>query len=222
MLRLALALLLALPLAGTVDETDRSAFRSWFTFLADAQFERRTPDVVDCAALVRHAYREALRPHSPEWYRRSALPLDVSFPDVRHGPMPSVGNWPLFLVSRNPDRFGEFADAATIVRLNARPIARDPRAARPGDLLYFHQPGTSDEDSDGVDHLMVFVGDSKFDRTRNDWVVYHTGPDGKSPGEVRKVSLADLQRHPSTRWRADAANPAFVGVFRLAILNASR
>jgi len=32
-----------------------AAFRSWFVLLADAQFERPTDDVQDCAALVRHA-----------------------------------------------------------------------------------------------------------------------------------------------------------------------
>ena len=37
------------------DDTDRSAFQSWFTFLADVQFERTTGDVVDCTSLVRHA-----------------------------------------------------------------------------------------------------------------------------------------------------------------------
>jgi uncharacterized protein YfaT (DUF1175 family) len=39
---------------------------------------------------------------------------------------------------------------------------------------------------------------------------------------VRKVTLADLQRHPAARWRPVAANPAFAGVFRLAILDAER
>jgi len=33
------------------DASDRAAFRSWFVLLADAQFERPAPDVVDCAAL---------------------------------------------------------------------------------------------------------------------------------------------------------------------------
>src|SRR5262245_52251598 len=44
------------------DDTDRAAFRAWFTFLADAEFARRSADVTDCAGLVRHAFREALRP----------------------------------------------------------------------------------------------------------------------------------------------------------------
>jgi uncharacterized protein YfaT (DUF1175 family) len=66
---------------------------------------------------------------------------------------------------------------------------------------------------------MVFIGPSTFDRDRHDWLVYHTGPDGASPGEVRKVALADLERHPSPRWRPIAANREFIGVFRLTILD---
>ena len=203
----------ALP-ALAADDTDRAAFQAWFTFLADAQFERRTADVTDCASLVRHAYREALRPHSPAWYRASALPVMAALPDVRDAPRVQDGAWRLFRVGEHPDRYAEFADAATLVRYNARRVGRDARAARPGDLLYFRQ-----EHADSPAHLMVFVGESRFDSSRRDWLVYHTGPDGASPGEVRKVALADLERHPSPRWRPLRVNPAFVGVFRLAILD---
>ena len=98
MSRVASVALLAVLAAGAaapsgLDETDQAAFRRWFTFLADAQFERQTDDVTDCASLVRHAYREALRQHSPEWYRRSRLPLLVSLPDVRHVPPVDNGAW---------------------------------------------------------------------------------------------------------------------------------
>jgi uncharacterized protein YfaT (DUF1175 family) len=197
-----------------LDESDRTAFRSWFTFLADAQFERRTDDVIDCAALVRHAYREALRVHSTAWFQDARLPRLVSYPDVRHVPAVDNGTWLLFRVARQPDQYAEFADAETLVRLNARLIGRDVRAAEPGDLLFFRHDG-----ADSPSHLMVFVGDSRFDRERRDWLVYHTGPTGSLPGEVRKVSVADLTRHPSPRWRPVRANPEFVGVFRLAILD---
>jgi uncharacterized protein YfaT (DUF1175 family) len=200
--------------APALDDSDRAAFRGWFTFLADAQFERPTPDVTDCAALVRHAYREALRPHSTAWFQSARLPRLVSFPDVRHPPPIEHGTWLLFRVGRAPDRYAEFADAETLVRFNARRISRDVRAARPGDLLYFRH-----DEADSPSHLMVYLGDSRFDPDRHDWVVYHTGPDGGRPGEVRKVSLADLDRHPSPRWRPVPANDAFIGVFRLAILD---
>lgn len=202
------------PGSRALDESDRAAFQAWFTFLADAQFERRTDDVMDCAALVRHAYREALRPHTAAWFQTAQLPRLVSFPDVRQVPPVQNGAWLLFRTGRSPERFGEFADADTLVSLNARRIGRDVRAAQPGDLLYFRQ-----EQAESPSHVMVFVGASRFDKGPSDWLVYHTGPDGGSPGEVRKVTVADLQRHPSPRWRPVPANPAFIGVFRLAILD---
>lgn len=202
-----------MPLRG-LDDSDRASFRAWFTYLADTQFERRTDDVVDCAALVRHAYREALRPHTAAWFQAARLPRLVSFPDVRQVPPVRDGAWLLFRTARAPERYGEFADAETLVTLNARRIGRDVRAAQPGDLLYFRH-----DDAESPSHVMVFVGASRFDRERSDWLVYHTGPDGGDPGEVRKVSVADLARHPSPRWRPVTANTEFVGVFRLAILD---
>jgi uncharacterized protein YfaT (DUF1175 family) len=196
------------------DESDRAAFRSWFVLLADAQFERATPDVADCAALIRHAYREALRAHTPEWVRRAALPFAPQFADVRSAPRPGANGWPLFKVSDGATpRYAEFADAKTLIALNSRTLGRDTKALRAGDLLYFRQPNQKDPD-----HLMVFVGRSAFEAEGDDWVVYHTGPTEDGPGEVRKVRLAVLEQHPAARWRPLASNPRFVGVYRLAVL----
>lgn len=220
---LTVALLLATvlrPVAAQVrfaDEADRQAFRAWFTLLADAQFYRPTADVDDCAALVRHAVREAVRPHTPEWRARLALPAFAVAPDVAARPGARDGMLPLFRVATGPDRHAEFADAATLVRLNMRAVSRDVAALRPGDLLYFRQPGQR-----LPDHVMVFVGRSRFEHDGGDWVVYHTGPsstariDGQpaTGGEVRKVRLADLLKHPSPRWRPSHDNPSFIGVFR--------
>ena len=196
------------------DASDRSAFQAWFVLLADAQFERAAPDVTDCAALIRFAFREALRAHTAEWARRVALPFTPMFPDVQSAPQPTPQGWPLFRVTAStPARYAEFADAQTIVSLNARPLGRDTSALRPGDMLYFRQPGQTQPD-----HLMVFVGRSFFDREHADWVVYHTGPTDEGPGEVRKVRLRDLTQHPAPRWRPLTSNQNFVGVFRLALL----
>lgn len=221
---LAFAVFVAHPAAQVrlMDDSDRAAFRAWFVFLADAQFYRSTPDVIDCAALVRYAFREALRPHTPEWRRLAARPLAPAFPDVRRRPGTDRDAWALFQVSSGRAReFAEFADARTIVRFNTRLVSRDAAAARPGDLFYFHQ-----SEQDSPDHLMVFVGGSLFEREGRDWIVYHTGPQGptgtgQAAGEVRKVRLADLVRHPAPRWRPLITNPAFVGVFRLAVLDAA-
>jgi len=233
--RVVLALtLVAGPLLGVVrgqlrlaDHSDRAAFRSWFVFLADTQFYRQTSDVDDCAALVRHAFREALRPHTPEWVRTAELPLAPAYPDVTRGPKGGAQGWPLFRISADPSaNLAEFADARTIVNYNASLVSREARAARPGDLLYFRQPHQG-----SPDHLMVFVGRSVFEPDHDDWIVYHTGPSGTTahelleapdpsidPGEVRKVRLADLLHHPSPHWRPVPDNPNFVGIFTLRIL----
>jgi uncharacterized protein YfaT (DUF1175 family) len=193
------------------DETDRATFRAWFTFLADAQFYRPTTDVTDCAGLVRYATRESVKTHSPEWHRLARLPLTPPFADLRTRLQPTPAGWPLFRV--DDQRYSEFADARTIISRNARPLGRDIGALRPGDLLYFRQDAQR-----SPDHIMVFVGPSLFDHDGADWIVYHTGPTDTGPGEVRKVRLTDLQRHPAARWRPLAHNPSFVGIFRLAWL----
>lgn len=196
------------------DESDRAAFRGWFVFLADSGFYRPLPEVTDCAGLIRFAAREALRAHTPEWLRTMQQPLDPGLADVRQRPSGAAGHFPLFRVSSDPRApLAEFADAHTIVRYNARFVARDAGALRPGDLLYFRQPSQTEPD-----HLMIYVGPSRFDSSASDFLVYHTGPadDGK-PGEMRKVRLADLLKHPSPRWRPLASNERFVGVFRLTV-----
>ena len=196
------------------DDSDRAAFRAWFVLLADAQFERQTPDVIDCAALIRHAFREAMRSHTPEWLRVAALPFAPRFADVRSAPRAGDHGWPLFRVMNSaPPKYAEFADAKTLIQLNARPLGKDTGALAAGDLLYFRQPSQKDPD-----HLMVFVGRSHFEAEGSDWVVYHTGPTADGPGEVRKVRLSTLMQHPAPRWRPLESNPNFVGVFRLAAL----
>ena len=196
------------------DDSDRAALRAWFVLLADAQFERQTADVIDCAALVRHAFREGLRAHTPEWLRTAALPFTPRFADVRSAPPAADDHWPLFRVTSGPaPTYAEFADARTLIALNTRGLGRNTRALAAGDLLYFRQAEQKDPD-----HLMVFVGRSHFETDGDDWVVYHTGPTDTGPGEVRKVRLATLAQHPSARWRPLPSNPAFVGIFRLAAL----
>jgi uncharacterized protein YfaT (DUF1175 family) len=194
--------------------TDRAALRAWFLLLVDAQFYRATPDVTDCAALVRHAVREAIRPHTPEWFRRMQLPVPQIAADLAERPAVAGTAVPLFRVAATPPRYAEFADAKTLVQLNAHAVGRDLGALRPGDLLYFAQRRQA-----LPDHVMVFVGSTTSAPAARDWIVYHTGPSGADAGEVRKVRLADLIRHPSPRWRPVPGNPAFVGVFRLHLLS---
>jgi len=75
------------------DPADRAAFRRWFTLLAESQYYRgKTPpaEIDDCAALLRFAYREALREHDAVWARAVALPALVFVPEW----WPPAPGWP--------------------------------------------------------------------------------------------------------------------------------
>src|SRR5271169_2497839 len=67
------------------DASDRAAFRRWFTLLAEAEYYRRgsSAEVNDCAAFLRHSYREALRRHDAAWARSATLPAVPSAGDIR-------------------------------------------------------------------------------------------------------------------------------------------
>jgi len=186
------------------DEADRAAFVGWFTYLAEAQYNapQLAPEVKDCAALLRFAYREALREHDGRWA------ADLKLTDVP--PIASVRKYqypytPLGArIFRTRDGFAEFADAQTLIRYNAYFIGRDLREAVPGDLLFYKQL-----ESDQPFHTMIFLGDH---------VVYHTGPFHGGPGEMRRPTIAELRRHPAPQWRPEIGNPNFLGVYRWNIL----
>lgn len=188
--------------------SSRAGFQQWFSFLAESQFYvaplSRPREIVDCAALVRFAYREALRTHDATWAARVPLP---KLPALR--PFPDRPIDPRFAL---PDgQLGHFADARTLLRYNARLIGRDLGQAQPGDLLFFHQANQK-----LPFHVMVYVGGSHF--TKENVVVYHTGPVSRDPGEIRRLTLQELLAHPEPRWRPHAANPVFLGVYRWNLL----
>jgi uncharacterized protein YfaT (DUF1175 family) len=198
------------------DPRDRRAFRRWFTFLAEAQYfqpaEARPAEIADCAALIRYAYREALRAHDSAWATSAHLPLTPAFDSVakyQYPHTPLGAN--LFLV--RPATFAQFADAQTLERLNTHFVSRDLGRALPGDLLFFRQ------DSDHMPfHSMIFVGPSQLVEDPGPFVVYHTGPDDDGPGVIRRLSAAELLHYPEPDWRPVAANPYFLGVYRWNIL----
>ncbi len=195
------------------DEADRAAFTAWFTYLAEAQyFARELPaEVTDCAALIRFAYRETLREHDGRWASDLKLSSVPAIPGVSKYAYPYIPVGARLFATA--DGYAEFADARTLVRYNTRLVTRDVHHAEPGDLLFFRQTGQSEPY-----HTMVYLGRSQFEPGPEEYVVYHTGPFGGGPGEIRRPTVEELMRHPSPQWRPQIGNPNFVGVFRWNVL----
>lgn len=207
------------------DPADRRAFRRWFTLLAEAQFYRGNPqaEIDDCAALLRFSYREALRTHDASWSHSMALPVPPSAEDVQQYQYPYTPlGAELFRVREGSfteqdlrdGAFAQFADAETLWRHNTLLIGRDVARARPGDLLFFRQ----DTAERMPFHAMIYVGNSQIDPGSEKFVVYHTGPNGKSPGQIKRLSTTELLNYPDARWRPVSSNPVFLGVYRWNIL----
>jgi uncharacterized protein len=206
---------------------DRASFRSWFTSIAEMQFYQMsgawTEEQRDCAGLVRFAWREALRRHDRLWFQAMGEGYEAVAPDVRAYTLDrSPLGEKLFRIDfgsyvENDLRFSEFADARTLKNHNAVFISRDPGRAQPGDLLFYHQPWVQKFPY----HVMIYLGDARHaSEGATDWVVYHTGSSNTpgDEGEVKKVRLSALNRHPDRRWRPVEKNRNFLGFYRLKIL----
>lgn len=206
---------------------DRAAFRQWFTAIAEYQALRPTadlpPEISDCAALLRYAYRGALHAHNQVWLEENKLEGLAFLPSVHkyaypHTPLGAA----LFRVHppSTPEglkaSFAEFADARTLMRFNTFFVSRDVRLALPGDLLFYRQL-----EQNSPYHSITFVGRSqlvKGEGIDDPILVYDTGPIDKSPGEMRRIQLNQLLQHPSPRWRPVPGNSNFLGVYRWNIL----
>jgi len=198
---------------------DRAAFRKWFWRLAEMQAEfpdaEKAQEIQDCAALLRYSYREALKAHDAEWAQAQHVG-EVAFESVRQWRYPEtmLGTGlfrgrpgPFVEGDESNGAFTQFADAHALMSWNTYRVGRDLRAAKPGDLIFYRQL-----EQNSPYHSMVITGGDA------DWVVYHTGPIGKHKGEMRRMALADLLRHPDARWRPVAENSNFLGVFRWNVL----
>jgi hypothetical protein len=213
-------------------EADRLAFRRWFVFLAESQFgqspDRLPMEISDCSALVRFAYREALREHSAGWAEELRLPQLSAAPSVKKYSYPFTPlGASLFRVRPGAFReddlangfFAQFADAKTLQSLNTHFVSREVDRARAGDLLFYRQLS-----QELPFHVMIFLERSERGNGQPEaigseaFVVYHTGPTGKWKGEIRRLSLGGLLNHPSPRWRPLPGNSNFLGIYRWNIL----
>ena len=175
------------------DPADRAAFRRWFTLLAESQYYRSkaVPEIDDCAALLRFAYREALREHDAVWARAMSLPAPASAVDVEQYQYPYTplaaslfrvrgGAFKLAISATAPSRNSPtWTQSAATTHSMWGGISA---AARPGDLLFFRQDGPK-----MPFHAMIFLGRSQIESGDDQFVIYHTGPTGKSQGNPSLV-----------------------------------
>ncbi|MDR0439678.1 MAG: DUF1175 domain-containing protein [Candidatus Accumulibacter sp.] len=202
----ALALPAALPgmreaPPALLDAAQSRALRSWIVRIAEEQIRSGpTPRWThrDCAGLVRFAVAEALAEHDARWRRAMGMggPLP---PDL----VPQAARRELRHRWRRPDgSAGAYVNAIGLVQENSVPVGKDVRLARPADLLFFDQGFEQ--------HLMLWTGRR---------IVYHNGAPPR-PGDngLRAAPLAALLQWSDTRWRPEASNPNFAGVFSLAFL----
>ena len=217
--------------------SDQEAFRRWFSLIAEYQALRPPQniplEIIDCAALLRYAYRNALRNHDSAWIRENQILPPTALPTIEkyQYPMTPLGA-SLFRIrpgafqqgDLKDGTFAEFADAKTLKNFNTYFVSRDIHAARPADILFYRQL-----EQNSPFHSMVFVGRSQWVENSglqsandvtdvNDLVVYHTGPIGKGRGEMRRMRLAELQQFPLPRWRPVPGNDNFLGVYRWNVL----
>jgi uncharacterized protein YfaT (DUF1175 family) len=208
------------------EERDRQAFRRWFTYLAEAQYFQesgaRPAEIDDCAALIRYAYREALHVHDSAWTASAKLPIVPALDSVAkyQYPFTPLGA-ALFRAQSGPfqpgdletNAFLQFADAQTLRRYNTHFVSRDVARAQPGDLIFFRQDA-----GHTTFHSMIYLGASQLRPDRRKYFLYHTGPDGSNPGEMRRLTVDELMHFPQPEWRPLASNPSFLGVSRWNIL----
>jgi uncharacterized protein YfaT (DUF1175 family) len=212
------------------DEHDQLAFRRWFTYLAEAQYFRPgspvPTEINDCAALIRYAYREALHAHDSAWANTVRLPVIPALETAVKYQYPYTPLGAAIFRTKpgsfhaedlNTGVYLEFADAQTIKRYNTHLVSRDLIRAQPGDLLFFRQ------ESDHIAyHSMIYLGPSQFNPDGRSYLLYHTGPSGSDPGEIRRLTLDELLHFPQPQWRPVAVNTSFLGIFRWNILREER
>jgi uncharacterized protein YfaT (DUF1175 family) len=191
------------PAPARLDGEQSRRFRAWMLSIIAGQLEAgpspRWPHR-DCAGLVRFAVRETLRRHDAAWRRANGMHSRRLPPELDLNPAQrsQLQDWSNF-----DGRRLAYVSALALVQKNSVFLGKELARAEPGDLLFFDQ---GDEQ-----HLMVWMGSH---------IAYHTGTETPSDNGLRAVPPRRLMQWEDTRWRPQADNSNYIGVFRLAFLSA--
>jgi len=203
-----------------LDREDSQRFRNWFVWIALSTLVNDpilwSTKERDCAGFVRYCAREALRKHDGWWLRTTKYSGPI-FEDVQkynYPNLPLVGER-MFRINKgkfeSEKDFSYFVTARILVECSFRFVTKDVRKARAGDILVFFHP----QDFEFPYHLMIYVGEIL---TKDEaWLVYHTGPIGDGPGELRLVRLKELMDYDPT-WRPTENNHNFLGFYSFKFL----
>ncbi|UDI92293.1 MULTISPECIES: DUF1175 domain-containing protein [unclassified Pseudomonas] len=185
-----------------LDPAQSQVFRAWFVRIAQEQLSKGPSPrwyQQDCAGLVRFAANEALKVHDDKWLRSNGvsnryLPPEL---DLSADQRQLAQQW-----QQGGGKVGPYVNAIKLIQFNSHLIGRDVSQARPGDLMFFDQGDDQ--------HLMIWMGR---------YIAYHTGTTTPTDNGMRSASLQQLMTWKDTRWIPDAANPNFIGVYRLNFLS---
>ena len=199
------------------DASDRAAFRSWFVLLADAAVRAAAPrgDRLRRAGALRVS-RGAARAHAGVGAARARCRSRRRSPTCARRRRADARAAGRCSASRrgSPARYAEFADARTLVTLNARPLGRDTSRAAAGRPAVFPPAGADAARSpDGVRRPVVL-------RSRARATGSSITP-GRSTAARARCARCGCAISRSIRRRAggrSTSNQQFVGVFRLAVL----
>ncbi|WP_448522015.1 DUF1175 domain-containing protein [Pseudothermotoga sp.] len=204
-----------------LDREDSERFRNWFVWIALSTLANDSTlwsqKERDCAGFVRYCAREALRRHD-EWWLRTTKYSGPTFEDVQkynYPSLPLVGEKMFRIVKgrfESEKDFSYFATARILVECSLRFVTKDVRKARAGDILVFFHP----QDFEFPYHLMIYA--SEILTKDEAWLVYHTGPIGDGPGELRLVRLKELMNYDPTWWPTED-NHNFLGFYSFKFLN---
>ena len=124
--------------------SDRTAFRRWFTFLAESRYyaRKKAPQLLDGDALIRWAIQQSLKPHDLAWSRHVELPVFPVMPSIEATIGPQESRTPVL-------------------------VSRDLADAQPGDLLLYANESLPAR-------VMVYIGRSQIVPSPEKWVVYVT------------------------------------------------